>query len=191
VARRQRPGRPSVVCRTLRISCPHDEAPRNPHRCEKYHPTTRKPALKQHPEGGQEEALRASGRWIRGLAAAVHLRSGPKLVARTPRGAGSVSRRPERQETQKKPPDAARRTSSTEQPWATCPELLCKVTVTRARRRHAAGGWRASCGGGRVGPGAAFHRHQRSLAVHTGPGGGPPRWSPTALTLEAQRMPEN
>ena len=185
MARRQRPGRPSVVCRTLRISCPHDEAPRNPHCCEKYHPTTRKPALKQHPEGGQEEALRASGRWIRGLAAAMHLRSGPKLVARTPRGAGSVSRRPERQETQKKPPDAARRTSSTSSPGRLRRRPLCKVTVTRARRRHAAGGRRASCGGGRVGPGAAFHRHQRSLAVHTGPGGGPPRWSPTALTLEA------
>ena len=135
--------------------------------------------------------MRASGRWIRGLAAAMHLRSGPKLVARTPRGAGSVSRRPERQETQKKPPDAARRTSSTSSPGRLRRRPLCKVTVTRARRRHAAGGWRASCGGGRVGRGAAFHRQQRSLAVHTGPGGGPPRWSPTALTLEVQISPDS
>ena len=133
--------------------------------------------------------MRASGRWIRGLAAAMHLRSGPKLVARTPRGAGSVSRRPERQETQKKPPDAARRTSSTSSPGRLRRRPLCKVTVTRARRRHAAGGWRASCGGGRVGPGAAFHRQQRSLAVHTDPGGGRERDVPTTQTLRPKLTP--
>jgi hypothetical protein len=46
------------------------------------------------------EGLRASGHRVRGLGAAAHLQIGPTWTVWTPRGAGSVSRRLERRETQ-------------------------------------------------------------------------------------------
>ena len=109
-ASRRRPRRGPGAPRTARkaVGCaPHARYVMSAHRRAET-PALARHDSPQHPKicvqmagrRRQERGLRAVGRPFHGLAAAAHLRSGPKRATRTPRGAGSVSRRLERRETQ-------------------------------------------------------------------------------------------